>query len=55
MLEFDLNWEGLAVDYRAGNQSLRALGIEHRVSHVAVKKKADSEGWVKNPHPSLNW
>lgn len=48
-----VNWENVAVDYCAGNKSLRALGIDHGVSHVAVKKKADRKGWVKNPPPKL--
>jgi hypothetical protein len=43
-----INWKTVAVAYCAGNKSLRALGIEHGVSHVAVKKKADKEGWVKD-------
>lgn len=43
-----VDWETVGVDYRAGKKSLRLLGMEHDVSHVAVKKKADKEGWLKD-------
>lgn len=42
-------WETVEEDYCAGDKSLRAMGNEHGVSHVAVKKKADKEGWIRNP------
>ena len=45
----------MAVDYCAGNKSLRPLGIKHGMSHVAVKKKADRGGWVKDLLERIKW
>lgn len=43
-----IDWETIETDYRAGVKSLRAMATEYGVSHVAIKKRADKDGWVKD-------
>jgi hypothetical protein len=43
-----IDWEAIEADYRAGLLSLRELSTAHKVSHVAIKKRADKAGWVKD-------
>lgn len=43
-----VDWEAVERDYRAGLKSLREIGKDHGVSHVAVKKRADREDWVRD-------
>lgn len=43
-----IDWEAVERDYRAGVMTLRAIGEEYGVSHVAVKKRADKEGWARD-------
>ncbi len=42
------DWERVEVDYRAGVLSLREMATIHGVSHVAIKKRADKAGWVRD-------
>lgn len=43
-----VDWEAVEADYRAGLLSLREMSASHNVSHVAIKKRADKLGWVKD-------
>jgi hypothetical protein len=43
-----IDWEAVEADYRAGLLSLREIAASHKVSHVAIKKRADKAGWVKD-------
>ena len=43
-----IDWEAIETDYRAGIKSLRVMATEYGVSHVAIKKRADKEEWVKD-------
>jgi hypothetical protein len=43
-----IEWDLIEVDYRAGIKSLRQMAEEYGVSHVAIKKKADVKGWIRD-------
>lgn len=43
-----IDWEKVEAEYRAGIKSLREIGAEFGVSHVAVDKKAKRQGWVRD-------
>ncbi|WP_225784469.1 hypothetical protein [Xenophilus sp. Marseille-Q4582] len=42
------DWEAIQRDYRAGIKTLRQMADFHGVSHTAIRKRADREGWVKD-------
>ena len=42
------DWEKIEADYRAGVKSLRQIGTEHGISHVAVDKRAKKEAWPRD-------
>jgi hypothetical protein len=42
------DWERIEVEYRAGVKSLREMAAEHGISHVAIKKRADKDGWARD-------
>lgn len=42
------DWEAIEREYRAGLKSLREIGRDYGVSHVAVKKRADRDGWDRD-------
>jgi len=42
------DWEGIQREHRAGIRSLREIGAEFGVSHVAIKKRADKDGWERD-------
>lgn len=42
------DWSSIEVHYRAGVRPLRSIGEEFGVSHVAIKKHADKNGWVRD-------
>jgi len=44
-------WDKVEVDFCAG-VSFRVLATKYGVSHVAIKKKKDKEGWVKGGKPT---
>lgn len=44
----DVDWESVEKEYRAGVKSLRQIGEECGCSHVAIQKRASSEGWVRD-------
>lgn len=44
-------WDKVEVDFCAG-ASFRVLATKYGVSHVAIKKKKDKEGWVKGGKPT---
>lgn len=44
----NVDWEAVERDYRAGSKTLRQIGEEHGCSHVAVKKRAEREGWTRD-------
>ena len=43
-----VDWEAIQNDYRAGIKSLRMMASEYGISHVAIKKRADKEGWGRD-------
>ena len=42
------DWEAIELDYRAGILSLREMGAAHRVSHVAISKRAAARAWERD-------
>lgn len=42
------DWVVIERDYRAGIKPLRQIGDEHGISHAAVKKRANKEGWPRD-------
>lgn len=44
----NINWEKIELDYRAGIKTLREIADEHGISHAAVKKRANRDGWVRD-------
>ena len=44
----EIDWENIEADYRAGIKSLRQIGAEHGLSHVAVDKRAKKEAWPRD-------
>lgn len=43
-----IDWDALAVHYRAGVRSLKDMGQEFGVSDAAIIKKARREGWTRD-------
>lgn len=43
-----IDWEAVEREYRIGLKTLRQIGEEFGCSHVAVKKRAEREGWVRD-------
>ncbi|MBA3015222.1 MAG: hypothetical protein KKD63_04640, partial [Proteobacteria bacterium] len=43
-----IDWEAVERDYRAGVKTLRVIGEEYGVSHVAITKKAKKDGWTRD-------
>lgn len=48
MSKKEVDWEAIEGAYRAGLLSLREMSQEYGVSHVAIKKRADKEGWTRD-------
>ena len=44
----NVDWQAIERDYRSGVLSLRELSGLHGINHVSIKKRADSEGWVRD-------
>lgn len=44
----NINWEKIELDYRAGIKTLREIADEHGITHAAVKKRANRDGWVRD-------
>lgn len=42
------DWERIEADYRAGLLSLREIAEPYTISHTAIKKRADKEGWTRD-------
>ncbi len=42
------DWERIELDYRAGVKTLREIGGEHAISHVAVQKRAKTRNWSRD-------
>jgi len=42
------DWEAIEREFRAGQLSVREIGRQHGVSHVAINKKAKVEGWARD-------
>jgi hypothetical protein len=48
----ETDWADIEKAYRAGREPLRAIAARHPgVNHVAIKRKADKEGWERD----LSW
>lgn len=43
-----VDWERIEIDFRAGVKTLRQLGDEYGVSHVAISRKAKREKWPRD-------
>jgi len=43
-----VDWEKIEVDFRAGVKTLRQIGDEYGVSHVAISRKAKKDGWPRD-------
>lgn len=43
-----VDWDAVERDYRAGLLSLREMGERHGVTHAAIRKKAEKEGWSRD-------
>lgn len=44
----EIDWAAIERDYRAGRDSLRAIGLRHGISHVSINKRAKRDGWVRD-------
>lgn len=43
-----IDWEAVERDYRAGVLSLREIGGAHGVTHGAIRKRAERDGWTRD-------
>lgn len=43
-----IDWEAVERDYRAGVMSLREIGAAHGLTHGAIRKRAERDGWTRN-------
>lgn len=43
-----IDWEAIEKLYRIGQMTVRAIALKHGISHVAIVKKAQREGWVQD-------
>lgn len=43
-----VDWESVELEYRAGIKTLRQMGADHSVSHVAIQKRAEKDGWSRD-------
>lgn len=43
-----VDWEAVERDYRTGIKTLRAMAQEHGITHGAINKKAQKEGWERD-------
>lgn len=42
------DWERIELDFRAGTMTLREIGESNGVSHTAIRKRAEKEGWSRD-------
>lgn len=43
-----VDWERIELDFRAGTMTLREIGEANGVSHTAIRKRAEKEGWSRD-------
>lgn len=43
-----IDWERVELDFRAGTLTLREIGEANGVSHTAIRKRAEKEGWSRD-------
>lgn len=43
-----VDWEAIELDYRAGIKTLRQIGEEQGVTHVAINKRAKRDSWSRD-------
>lgn len=42
------DWEAIEREYRAGQLSVSEIGRQHGISHTAINKRANRDGWTRN-------
>lgn len=48
MARKDIDWESVAIEYRAGIRSLKDIGTQFGVSDAGIIKRAKRDGWVRD-------
>ena len=43
-----VDWEAVERDYRTGIKTLRAMAQEHGITHGAINKRANRDGWERS-------
>lgn len=43
-----IDWEAIEREYRAGQMSLRAIGLDHGITEGAIRKRAKAQGWDRD-------
>lgn len=43
-----IDWEGVEREYRAGLLSLREIGAHFGLTHAAIRKRAEKDGWSRD-------
>lgn len=43
-----IDWESIERDYRAGILSLREIGTLYSITHGAIRKRAEKDGWTRD-------
>jgi hypothetical protein len=43
-----VDWERIEVEYRAGTRSVREIAADHGISHTAINKRKNAEGWTRD-------
>lgn len=44
----DTDWESIERDYRSGVMTLRAMAAKNGITHGAINKRANKEGWTRD-------
>jgi len=49
----DIDWEAIEREYRAGQLSVREIGRQYGVSHVAILKRVKDSSWERDLAPQV--